>query len=1098
MIFLRYTFRRWIIVWVIKYLYTISIPVLLLRFIYFDIFSFDELFSSNFFKPMISNEPSYSRIYFCDGFEKTNLSETIEVYISCDRYELCCHRSIGKTLSSINFQTINLKYVTIFHTCSSEDLSLINKFELKNDRMDIKTRFCANGKFETCILESISKLRNTNYSFIISHTQILEQIAIEKLFLSLSLRQPNVEMVTSLKFNRNSILYEKRDRNPTRLFSSLPKVRQSKPIPISPLLLSTVPFKECKKKKDLWKVFISLFVAKKARVVRLSLFTDEIETLEDTKSLYKAPFICYYLCLNPIYVNFIQKRYNEKQIGEDLLVPAFIKSEFSFHKQSAQADESETYLNYNDFKYSSISNYSTLISSKSQKTIVFLFPSLQVGGSESTLLRLIRHFHLSGYHVTVVLTTDNWSIDEIGEVRSSHPWCNFALEITADIFDLTALAPFSKRFEIIRHIIINRKPNYIFISNSLWAYLHLPKIRALYRDGLIIDFTHLLDSNMEKGFPNLAVQFTEFIDLHLTASNMVRNYIYSELNTRFGKDTMKKVKTCHVGSLYKPSQFGNMKDESGELQDEVNEELRRNVRERLGIPGDAFVALFTGRLVKSKGMDVFFEIVESLPEVYFIIVGPDSANLLPDIHRENLLVVSASEEREEFLYIYYISSDVLLLPSINEGISLVVYDTMMVQGAIPIVSNVGAQNELISDCETGYLIQHSRNVSEMALRFKNLLSSILNIGKGMRTEIFNRIRKNAYQKVRNKYRPEMFLECVENSMKDYPKEKKNSFKNSETESNVNENNRKRSEKIERSLHKETIDGDMELKSIIRPLHLSLTIGIKTYICDHVSVHQIESLVISIRARHKNVRIIIANDGPVKIRNRNFVFNDQNIEELILPIATGISFGRNAIVAATDTKYIAIFDDDHIFEHGHTNLGRAISSLHSQNGFDIVGLRVRNLPGIEELETENIVIPRYVANITLISGRKISLCIWNENLGPGVSSLSDPIHVDVVHNAFVAKTEMLRRNKWKNELHVNEHMTFFLDAKRKELRIGYLPSEFVHHQSRRYSKCYLRMRFREEHYAIFLDYDDTFIRKRTCDDKFSASIARKIAINQIQD
>jgi len=33
-------------------------------------------------------------------------------------------------------------------------------------------------------------------------------------------------------------------------------------------------------------------------------------------------------------------------------------------------------------------------------------------------------------------------------------------------------------------------------------------------------------------------------------------------------------------------------------------------------------------------------------------------------------------------------------------------------------------------------------------------------------------------------------------------------------------------------------------------------------------------------------------------------------------------------------------------------------------------------------------------------------------------------VDVVHNAFIARTDVLRRHAWREELQVNEHMTFF--------------------------------------------------------------------------
>lgn len=259
--------------------------------------------------------------------------------------------------------------------------------------------------------------------------------------------------------------------------------------------------------------------------------------------------------------------------------------------------------------------------------------------------------------------------------------------------------------------------------------------------------------------------------------------------------------------------------------------------------------------------------------------------------------------------------------------------------------------------------------------------------------------------------------------------------------------------------------------------LPLTLGVKTYVCDAATEALLLTLLTSVRAAHPALPVLLANDGPRSVARHPQVAADRATTELLLPRDSGISAGRNAMVNATRTPFFALLDDDHLLDLDNADLALLVAGVRA--GFDIVGMRVRNLPGIPELESDAILIPRYVANVTAFENRTVTLCVWNENVGPSVVGLRAPFPVDVVHNAFVARTDALRRAPWRDELKVNEHMTFFLDAKAKGLRVGYLPSVFVHHRRRRASKCYDDVRWREDKFEKLLDYTDDFAWEKGC-------------------
>jgi len=238
-----------------------------------------------------------------------------------------------------------------------------------------------------------------------------------------------------------------------------------------------------------------------------------------------------------------------------------------------------------------------------------------------------------------------------------------------------------------------------------------------------------------------------------------------------------------------------------------------------------------------------------------------------------------------------------------------------------------------------------------------------------------------------------------------------------------------------------------------------------------------------------VRVVVANDGPRSLAALPWFAADAYMEELRLHVDSGITVGRNAVVDLATTPYRLLLDDDQLFDE-QTDLARLLHAMDMDadrgcgRPWAILCMRVRNLPGIAELESHvDIVIPRYVALITRFRRRTVRLCMWNENLGPSVVGLAAPICADVLHNALLGRTAAIRAHPWRAALKVNEHMSFFLDARAAGLVVGYLPSARVHHRPRPPSACYRAVRDREMSFAGLLNYDDAFALAKACGDEF---------------
>lgn len=101
---------------------------------------------------------------------------------------------------------------------------------------------------------------------------------------------------------------------------------------------------------------------------------------------------------------------------------------------------------------------------------------------------------------------------------------------------------------------------------------------------------------------------------------------------------------------------------------------RERARGTLGLPVAARVALFVGRLVEKKGIDVLVELIKTTPSHFFLVVGDGPLRTMIPKGATNLAWFPdvAPEQMSKF----YQASDVFVLPSHGEGLPLSVQEAM--------------------------------------------------------------------------------------------------------------------------------------------------------------------------------------------------------------------------------------------------------------------------------------------------------------------------------------------------------------------------------------------------------------------------------------
>jgi glycosyltransferase involved in cell wall biosynthesis len=130
----------------------------------------------------------------------------------------------------------------------------------------------------------------------------------------------------------------------------------------------------------------------------------------------------------------------------------------------------------------------------------------------------------------------------------------------------------------------------------------------------------------------------------------------------------------------------------------------KEILKQYNIP-DKFVVGFVGRMSPEKNIPAILSCAKHMPEVSFVMVGDGpQKDILSKVSSKNVYFIGRQNEVEKF----YSAFDILILPSIMEGMPLVILEAMAT-GTPAVASNVGAIHEIIEN--NGLLINKPTDIN---------------------------------------------------------------------------------------------------------------------------------------------------------------------------------------------------------------------------------------------------------------------------------------------------------------------------------------------------------------------------------------------------
>jgi len=209
------------------------------------------------------------------------------------------------------------------------------------------------------------------------------------------------------------------------------------------------------------------------------------------------------------------------------------------------------------------------------------------------------------------------------------------------------------------------------------------------------------------------------------------------------------------------------------------------------------------------------------------------------------------------------------------------------------------------------------------------------------------------------------------------------------------------------------------------------------------------LINSILVKYPNAAILVADDSEVSCKSyyeQSKYYNNVKVFELSKDC--GLSAGRNYLLDRVETKYFMLLDDDFVFDK-YTNIDRAIELL-KEKEVDILGGYIRNYVPINNLYTFFKCLIQTILRYSKPANYLGTMDYNSDTKTLTVNYIRKqfPVYTDteLVLNFFVAKTDIIRdKNRWDDELKLQEHTAFFYTAKKQGLKIGFSNEFSVQHK-----------------------------------------------------
>lgn len=301
-----------------------------------------------------------------------------------------------------------------------------------------------------------------------------------------------------------------------------------------------------------------------------------------------------------------------------------------------------------------------------KKAIIIGLHWLQAGGAERWAVETIKLAKKAGFMPIVITDRDG-----------HQPW------ITKDFCDDVLVLPLTPPIReywadvpLLRSLFEQFDIKAIAIHHCQWLYDHIWWVKQFFPETHIIDSLHIVEYINCGGYPHEAVTHDKWIDLHHVISPQLENWLHNV----HGIESSKIVDAPLIGLT---AGIGN---------DCVSPRKNKNVLN----------VAFVGRIARQKRPEAFVLVAKALNKKYpgkfhFILHGDGELDTFVSelISRYGLENVIERRSMKISAQKTYDDADVLLISSVNEGITLTTIEAL--SNGVPVISSdVGSQKTVIA------------------------------------------------------------------------------------------------------------------------------------------------------------------------------------------------------------------------------------------------------------------------------------------------------------------------------------------------------------------------------------------------------------------
>ena len=329
--------------------------------------------------------------------------------------------------------------------------------------------------------------------------------------------------------------------------------------------------------------------------------------------------------------------------------------------------------------------------------------------------------HILKFHVPTIkmLKENGWTVDVACSGTEFVPYCDHQYQMS------WKRSPFSTSLIVgileLKHILDRENYDVIYCHTPVGGLAARIAGRKARKKGTkIIYFAHGL--HFYKGAP--ALNWIIYYPIEKILAK--RTDVILTINNEDYENAQKKLKVKKVFQL--PGIGINLEAFNGVDVDEV----RKQYREKLNIPQDAFVLIYLAELLKNKNQQMIVEalklVVQKKPNTYLVLAGVDHTNgKFMDAVRQSevadkVIFLGWRDDKEKL----YAMSDLCVASSIREGFGLNLVEALAMGLPIVATDNRGHRT-IVTDKKIGSLaeINDVKGFSEKILQSQN--SSISNI-----------------------------------------------------------------------------------------------------------------------------------------------------------------------------------------------------------------------------------------------------------------------------------------------------------------------------------------------------------------------------------